>query len=205
LWRYASLAGVKSANALADLGVHHDGYFWLAGGMAANAHTLPDFRVQDGDFLESVLAHSVRVLRDKGRIDLDRVAQGGMRARAGAGAAPFRRRETLDRLLQEAQAEVQRLQQQADAPAGQEQSELSPQQRAAQWRHAQERVERIQRALQRMPEPKKEGGTGMGRKRPTAREWRSGECGWAQARQKRLTSRGVRRPSASTLKHATAA
>lgn len=152
LWLYATLAGVKSSNALADLCIHHDAYFWLAGGMAVNAHTLSDFRVQDADVLERLLGHSVTVLRQQGLIDLQRVAQDGMRVRASAGAASFRRRGTLERLLHEAQAEVQRWQQQAGAPSDQEQPERSRQQRAAQLRHAQERVERIRRALRRMPE-----------------------------------------------------
>jgi transposase len=152
LWLYATLAGVKSANALADLCIHHDAYFWLAGGMAVNAHTLSDFRVQDGDFLEEMLKHSVSVLRQQGLVDLDRVAQDGMRVRASAGAASFRRRQTLEKLLQEAQAELQRLEQQGDQPPAQGQPEPSLQQRAAQRRHAKERVERIRRALARMPE-----------------------------------------------------
>lgn len=152
LWLYATLAGVKSANALADLLIHHDAYFWLAGGSAVNAHTLSDFRVQDADFLEGMLAHSVTVLRQQGLVDLERVAQDGMRVRASAGAASFRRRETLEKLLQEAQAEVQRQVQQRDAPPAEQQAAPSPQQRGAQRRHAAERVERIRRALQRMPE-----------------------------------------------------
>ena len=89
-----------------------------------------------------------------------------MRVRASAGAASFRRRETLERLLQEAQAEVQRLQQKLAAtdgrsagrhkklraerpPAGEP---PSPQQAAAAMRHAEERLERIEQALERMPE-----------------------------------------------------
>jgi transposase len=169
LWLYATLAGVKSANALADLCIRHDAYFWLAGGNPVNAHTLSDFRVQDSDFLEQMLANSVTVLCQQGLIDLDRVAQDGMRVRASAGAASFRRRETLEKLLHEAQSEVQRLDQQADAPPQPGQPVPSPQQRAAQRWHAADRVERIQRALQRMPEmeakkekapkkPKNQGG-----------------------------------------------
>jgi transposase len=152
LWLYATLAGVTSANALAALLSQHDAYFWLAGGMAVNAHTLSDFRVQDADFLEGMLAHSVTVLRQQGLVDLERVAQDGMRVRASAGAASFRRRETLEQLLQEAQAEVQRHVQQRDTPLAEQPSTPSPQQRGAQRRHAAERVERIRRALQRMPE-----------------------------------------------------
>jgi transposase len=180
LWLYATLAGVRSANALADLVIHHDAYCWLAGGLAINAHTLSDFRVQDGDFLEQMLTHSVTVLRQQGLVDLDRVAQDGMRVRASAGAASFRRRETLERLLQEAQAELQRPEQPGGQPPVGEQPEPSRQQRAAQRRHAQERVERIQRALARLPEmeakkekakkkePKNQGGTG-GAKNQAAR------------------------------------
>jgi transposase len=152
LWLYATLAGVKSANALADLIIHHDAYFWLAGGIFVNAHTLSDFRVQDGDFLEQMLKHSVSVLRQQGLVDLDRVAQDGMRVRASAGAASFRRRETLERLLQEAQAQLQRVEQPGGQPPTGEQPGPSLQQRAAQRRHAKDRVERIRQALARMPE-----------------------------------------------------
>jgi transposase len=117
LWLYATLASVKSARALADLCVHHDAYRWLAGGIAVNYHTLSDFRVDHLDFLQNLLDHSVEVLRQQGLVDLDRVAQDGMRVRASAGAASFRSRQTLERLLSEAQAKWQRLQQQRDAVA----------------------------------------------------------------------------------------
>lgn len=173
LWLYATLAGVKSANALAELVIRHDAYFWLAGGMAINAHTLSDFRVQDGDFLEQLLKHSVEVLRQQGLVDLDRVAQDGMRVRASAGAASFRRRETLEKLLQEAQAEWQRLEQQGDQPPAQEQPPPSSQQRAAQRRHAKERVERIQRALARMPEMEAKKQKGK-KKKPRQRGGKKG-------------------------------
>jgi transposase len=159
LWLYATLAGVKSANALAELVRRHDAYFWLAAGMPVNAHTLSDFRVQDADFLERMLKHSVDLLKSQGVVDLDRVAQDGVRVRASAGAASFRRRETLARLLEEARAELQRLHQQQDDVADPfaeqgvaAQAEPSQQQRSARLRHAKERVERIERSLARIPE-----------------------------------------------------
>jgi transposase len=166
LWLYATLAGVRSARALAELCVRHDAYFWLAGGIAVNAHTLADFRVQDADFLEPLFEHSVAVLRGQGMVDLRRVAQDGVRVRASAGAASFRRRPTLAKLLRAAQTTAQRLQQERAArtePAApgaaatgpgpaDEQAEPSLQQRAAAERHAVERLERVQRALERMPE-----------------------------------------------------
>ena len=166
LWLYATLSGFTSARELADLCVHHDAFRWLAGGVSVNHHTLSDFRTDSPAFLGQLLEHSVEVLREQGLIDLDRVAQDGMRVRASAGAASFRRRKTLERLLQEARAEVQRLRQKLAATTtdpttpqvvATEQTpadEVGPsrQQQAAAMRYAEERVEHVEQALERMPE-----------------------------------------------------
>src|SRR5947209_477462 len=165
LWLYATLSGVSSARELADLCLRHDAFRWLAGGVSVNYHTLADFRTDHPEFLEELLKQSVEVLRQRGLIDLDRIAQDGMRVRASAGAASFHRRETSERLLEEAQAELQELRQELaanaaplartpgvaaeDPPAGA--PDLSPQEAAA-MRHAEERVERVEQALERMPE-----------------------------------------------------
>ena len=111
LWLYATLAGITSARELAALCLHHDPFFWLAGGVSVNYHTLADFRTDHPEFVEQLLKQSVELLRQQGLIDLDRIAQDGLRVRASAGAASFRRRETLERLLREAQAELQDLRQ----------------------------------------------------------------------------------------------
>src|SRR5437588_3992495 len=117
LWLYATLSGFSSARELADLCLRHDAFRWLAGGVSVNYHTLADFRTDHPEFLEELLTQSVEVLRRRGLIDLDRIAQDGMRVRASAGAASFHRRATLERLLQEARAEVRRLQQKLAATA----------------------------------------------------------------------------------------
>jgi transposase len=165
LWLYATLSGFSSARELADLCIRYDPFLWLAGGVSVNYHTLADFRTDNLEFTTQLLKQSVEVLRQQGLIDLDRIAQDGMRVRASAGAASFHRRETLERHLQEAQAEVQRLQQKLVATAADptappevvtEQTFASdppsPQQEAASMRHAKERLERIEQALERMPE-----------------------------------------------------
>ena len=166
LWLYATLSGFTSARELADLCIHYDPFRWLAGGVSVNYHTLADFRTDNPEFLEPLLKHSVEVLREQGLIDLDRVAQDGMRVRARAWAASFRRRQTRERLLQEARAEVQRLQQKPPVTAtdpitkqevasGQTPAaEPGPsrQQQAAAMRHAEERLEHVEQALERMPE-----------------------------------------------------
>ena len=85
LWLYATLSGFTSARELEVLCIHYDPFRWLAGGVSVNYHTLADFRTDNPEFLEPLLKQSVEVLRQQGLIDLDRVAQDGMRVRAGAG------------------------------------------------------------------------------------------------------------------------
>ena len=96
LWLYATLEGVGSARALAWLCTHHNAFRWLTGGVTVNHHTLSDFRVGHLEFLDQLLTHSVAVLREQDLVDLNRVAQDGLRVRACAGAASFRRKPTLE-------------------------------------------------------------------------------------------------------------
>lgn len=165
LWLYATLSGLTSARELAELCLRHDAFRWLAGGVSVNYHTLADFRTDHPAVVEQLLTQSVEVLRQRGLIDLDRIAQDGMRVRAGAGAASFHRRATLERLLEEARAELEDLRRKLaanaahpasppgvageDPPAGE--PDLSAREAAA-IRHARERAERVEQALERMPE-----------------------------------------------------
>jgi transposase len=148
LWLYATLEGVGSARALDYLCTHHNAFRWLTGGVSVNYHTLADFRVAHTDFLDHLLTHSVAVLREQDLVDLNRVALDGMRVRASAGAASFRRRPTLDECLAEAQEQVARLREEMDDdPAA-----PSRRHAAARERAAAERQERLANALARLPE-----------------------------------------------------
>jgi transposase len=149
LWLYATLEGVGSARSLAWLCGHHNAFRWLAGGVSVNHHTLADFRVAHVDVLDELLTHSVAVLRAQDLVDLNRVAQDGLRVRACAGAASFHRQRTLEEHLHEAQEQVRRLKEELDQgdPAS-----PSRRQAAAQQRAARERAERLQQALTRLPE-----------------------------------------------------
>lgn len=167
LWLYAILYGVISARRLEDLCTYHNAFRWLKGGAPVNHHLLSDFLVEHLDFLEELFTHSVAVLQLEGLVDLDRVGQDGMRVRASAGAASFRRVDTLERLLKEAKANLQKLQQQVDESPqevekqeveaekqepGNQPEEASKHKQAAQKRAAEEAVERVEQALARMPE-----------------------------------------------------
>src|SRR5260370_630929 len=76
-------------------------------------------------------------------VDLTRVAQAGMRVRASAGAASFRRRPTLEEALVEAEAQIEALRSEIeeDPTAG------DRRERAARERAARERAARIKQAL----------------------------------------------------------
>ena len=147
LWLYATLEGVGSARALARLCTEHDAYRWIAGGVGVNHHTLADVRVEHADVLDDLLTASVAALMVDGLVTLERVAQDGVRVRASAGAASFRRRDALDEALIEATAQVAALRAELeDDPAA-----TSRRVAAARERAAREREERVRRALAQLP------------------------------------------------------
>ena len=147
LWLYATLEGVGSARALARLCEEHDAYRWLAGGVGVNHHTLADIRVEHEDLLQDLLTGSAAALMADGLVTMERVAQDGMRVRASAGAASFRRRDALDAALAEAETQVRALRTELDDdPAA-----TSRRVAAARVRAARERAERVRRALDALP------------------------------------------------------
>ena len=146
LWLYATVDGVGNAREIERLTQVHDAYRWICGGVNTNHHTLSDFRCARVDLLDALLTHSVAVLVEQGLVTLERVAQDGMRVRASAGAASFRRRSTLERCLEEAQAQVEALKREIDADP----DASNRRRRAARERAALERQERIAQALDQL-------------------------------------------------------
>jgi transposase len=147
LWLYATLRGVGSARELDRLCAHHVAYRWICGGVSMNYHTLSDFRTRHVDLLDRLLTQSVAALMAEGLVTLDRVAQDGMKVRASAGAASFRRQPTLEEALTEAEEQLQQLKRELDAdPAA-----SKTRQQAARVRAAEERAQRIRAALEQLP------------------------------------------------------
>ena len=118
LWLYATVEGVGSARELDRLCREHIGFEWLCGGVGMNHTTLAEFRVAHGAVLERLLVDSFAAMLKTGHASLARVAQDGMRVRAAAGAASFRRRASLERCRAEAAAEVARLRAELEADPG---------------------------------------------------------------------------------------
>jgi transposase len=148
LWLYATLQGVGSARELSRLLMTHDAYRWISGGVQVNYHALSDFRVAHGEALDELLSTSLAALLAAGAVKLERVAQDGLRVRASAGAASFRRRGTLQECLKQAGERVAALKAQIDTDPGQD----SRRAQAARERAEREREQRIKKALERLPE-----------------------------------------------------
>jgi len=95
LWVYATSEGAGSAREIWRLTQVHAAYRWLCGGVEVGYHTLSDFRSQQGEILNELITQVLALLMKQDLVDLSRVAQDGTRVRARAGAASFRREQTL--------------------------------------------------------------------------------------------------------------
>jgi transposase len=179
LWLYATVDGVGSAREIERLTQVHDVYRWICGGVNVNHHTLSDFRCARVDLLDALLTHSVAVLVEQGLVTLERVAQDGMRVRASAGAASFRRRSTLERCLEEAQAQVESLKREIDADPHASNRRC----RAARERAALERQERIAQALDQLAQVEEQK-----KKKPVAKKDNESEEQYAKRSEPRASS-----------------
>jgi hypothetical protein len=81
-------------------------YQWICGGVSMNYHTLSDFRVAHVELMDRILSTGVTALVAEGVVQLQRLAQDGVRVRAAAGAGSYRRRRRLEKLLAEAEVRV---------------------------------------------------------------------------------------------------
>jgi transposase len=148
LWLFATVEGVGSARAIARLTEVHDAYRWICGGVSVNHHSLSDFRVEQVEFLDQVLTQSVAVLMSQGLVQLQRVSQDGMRVRASAGAASFRRKPKLRQCLEEAREQIERLRRELE----EDPEATNRRQVAARQRAAENRQRRVAEALEQMAE-----------------------------------------------------
>lgn len=171
LWLYATSEGVGSARALARLCESHDAYRWLCGGVSVNHHTLTDFRLGCAVLLDRLLCEHLAALAKAGLVNLETLAQDGVRVRASAGAASFRREATLDKHLEQAKAMMEDLKREVDARSDASNQRLkAAKERAARERHA--RVIAAQKALAEIKQQRKERedkrGNGKKPKEPRA-------------------------------------
>jgi len=190
LWFYATSQGVTNARELNRLCVRNLDYIWLCGGVSMNYHTLSSFRVNHGDALGQLMADVLGRLLYAGLVKLEHVAQDGMRVRASAGAASFRRQATLEKHHRQAEEFLAALLEEEAKNAGEDDQPRGRRQ-AAQERAARERLARVEAALQEMPKARAAKGNKKGKGKeeearvsrtdPQARVMKMGDGGFRPA------------------------
>lgn len=148
LWLYATSEGVVSARLLARLCQSDDAYRWLCGEVGVNHRTLGEFRVEHDELVNRLLAEGVTALASEGLIDLDTLAQDGVRVRASAGASSFRSGERLEKLMADVKATLAELAKEADGdPAANEKRLIKRREQ-----QAAERLGRLEKAAAKVAE-----------------------------------------------------
>lgn len=184
LWIYASDERIASGRELYRRCYDCDPYKWLRGGVDLNYHTLSDFRTAHYQWLKEAVVENIATMRAESLAALDVLGQDGMRVRASAGNDSFKRAETLERLLQEAEQQWDGLEEEF------QQSEGSTAQQAAQERAARERVERLKQAQEEVKQvaqqrEKRTKGQGQSARAsttdPEARRMKMGDGGFRPA------------------------
>jgi hypothetical protein len=110
-----------------------------------NYHMLNDFRVEHETALKNLLTQMLAVLIRGELVTVSRIAQDGTRVRAGAGAKSFKKRDSIERSLQQAKAHLEIIQKQA-----QRAEDATERRRTAEERAAQRKVDRMKQALEEL-------------------------------------------------------
>lgn len=165
LWLFGTIEGVGSAREIARLAQTDWRYQWICGGVNVGYHVLSDFRSQSGEELDHLLTRTMAVLMHKQLVTLDRVAQDGMRVRASAGAGSFRTKGSLKECQKAARQQVQDLKEEIQS----DDSAASRRRDAARSRAAREREQRINEALEELPEIEERKKSNNGKRKTEAR------------------------------------
>lgn len=140
LWLLGFSQGVSSARGISELCEYHPAYQWLTGMEVINYHTISDFRNR-AEGIDTIYAEMLGVLTFQGLISLQRAGQDGTKIEANASSSSFRRESTLQEHLKEAQRHLQEL------SDNDHQQETSSRTESARRRAAQERVQKVEAAV----------------------------------------------------------
>ena len=105
-----------------------------------------DFRNLSTDQLNGLLTQTVSTLLNEGLVELNRVAQDGMKVRASAGASSFRRRARLEGFKKIAREQIEILAREIEDNSG----AANKREQSARQRCAEDRERRVERALEEL-------------------------------------------------------
>lgn len=147
---YSYTQGIAGGREIEERCGYDPAYIWLTGADKVCAHSLTDFRTAHGEALKDLSIQVLAVMAGEGLVDLQQVTQDGTKISASAGADTFRRKPTLEKHLELARQRVEELTGQENNPA------WSQRAIAAQQRAAQERLQRLEKAMEQAQELQKE-------------------------------------------------
>lgn len=151
LWLYAFIEGIVSARTINRYCTEHIAFKWICGNKPVNEHTISDFRTQHGEAFDELLTQSIAVLSHHGLINVESIAQDGMKVEAHAGKSSFRREKTLKEHLKKAEDYVKTLKKEfAENPSS------SLKQQAAKKRAAEQKLEKTKRAIDELKKLRKQ-------------------------------------------------
>lgn len=165
LWIQGTLDGIGSAREVARLCELHVRYRWICGGVTPGYHRLSDFRHLSEAHFDALLTDTVTALMSKKLVNLERVAQDGMRVRASAGSGSFRTRKGLEELRKIAAEQVETLKKEIDEDPG----TGSRRREAARRRATEERALRVKQALAELPKIEERKKSNNGKRKSEAR------------------------------------
>jgi len=143
LWLYSTSQGIGSARRISELCQTDVAYRWLCGDTSPNHHALSDFRGLGGKQLDDLMRQLLTGLVSNHILTLRRVSQDGVKVRAHAGAASFRREPSLKEIEARVKQQIQDLKQEIDSDP----SSSSRREQAARERSLKEKSDKVARAL----------------------------------------------------------
>ncbi len=152
LWLYGCIRGIGSARELARRCSESAPFKWLCGGVGVNHRLLSEFRVKHAGELDDLFTQVLASLVEQGLVKVSRISQDGLRVRASAGSGSFRRERRLEELLEKARAHVAELRRQLDDPKYA--AAVGARKAAARKRAAAQKVDRLEKALEQLPQLK---------------------------------------------------
>lgn len=146
LWIVAADEGITHARELAERCVRDSVYRWICGGVTVNRDLLAAFKSNRRKEFDELFTQNLAAVMKAGLVTLRAAAQDGVKMRASAGAASFRREPTLEECLRAAQEHTARLHDEFQPG-----DETLSRREAAQLRAAEEKLAAMERALAEMP------------------------------------------------------
>jgi transposase len=148
LWIYAYSDGISSARELSQLCEKDAVYQWICGRKSINHHTLSDFRIDNKKELDELFTKILGILSHEGLITMKRITQDGTKIKANASGSSFRKKNTLKKYLKLAEKQVELL-------SDPDSESVSVRKKKAQQRAANEKLIRLEKAMEEYKELEK--------------------------------------------------